>query len=156
MRTCGGDLVTIYRPHDHVWHKGIALSLPHVGTENFWGGPTFRNGAYVQEHNDGAMRHDGFDVADAKDDVVRLDERLTWVTESGADAGHGASPDRRDGPAPTATRGVAARVRDHAGQHQRRQIVIGSPTTAGRPNAGLRRPVLARSALVYWRDGDDA
>ena len=75
--------MTLYRPHDHVWHKGIALSLPHVGTENFWGGPTFRNGAYVQEHNDGAMRHDGFDVADAKDDVVRLDERLTWVTESG-------------------------------------------------------------------------
>ena len=83
VRTLRGDLVTLYRPHDHVWHKGIALSLPHVGTENFWGGPTFRNGAYVQEHNDGAMRHDGFDVADVKDDVVRLDERLTWVTESG-------------------------------------------------------------------------
>ena len=25
VRTLRGDLVTLYRPHDHVWHKGIAL-----------------------------------------------------------------------------------------------------------------------------------
>jgi hypothetical protein len=35
VRTLRGHLVTIYRPHDHIWHKGIALSLPHVGEENF-------------------------------------------------------------------------------------------------------------------------
>ena len=38
LRTLDGDLVSIYRPHDHVWHKGITWSLPHFGHENFWGG----------------------------------------------------------------------------------------------------------------------
>ena len=41
VRTLAGELVTAFRPHDHVWHKGIAWSLPHVGEHNFWGGPTF-------------------------------------------------------------------------------------------------------------------
>ena len=41
ITTLGGDLVSLFRPHDHVWHKGIAWSLPVVGDENFWGGPTF-------------------------------------------------------------------------------------------------------------------
>ena len=144
VRTLRGDLVSIYRPHDHVWHKGIALSLPHVGTENFWGGPTFRNGGYVQEHNDGAMRHDGFDVAAAKDDVVRLDERLTWVTE----AGQTPVAERRRIAAtvlPDADADVAwllafeTTLVNVSGT----EIVIGSPTTAGRPNAGY--------GGLFWR-----
>ena len=40
LRTRAGKVVSLFRPHDHVWHKGIAWSLPHVGEENFWGGPT--------------------------------------------------------------------------------------------------------------------
>ncbi len=50
-RTCtrsaplAGDTVPLFRPHDHVWHKGIAWSLPHVGEHNFWGGPTYVHGA---------------------------------------------------------------------------------------------------------------
>ena len=148
VRTLRGDLVTIYRPHDHIWHKGIALSLPHLGAENFWGGPTFRNGAYVQEHNDGAMRHEGFDVEVAKDDEVRLDERLTWVTESGQ------TP-------VTERRRIAATILPDAGADADAgaawllgfettlvniggaEIVIGSPTTAGRPNAGY--------GGLFWR-----
>jgi Family of unknown function (DUF6807) len=142
VRTLRGDLVTIYRPHDHIWHKGIALSLPHVGAENFWGGPTFRNGAYVQEPNDGAMRHDDFDLAVVKDDEVRLDERLTWVTESGR------TP-------VTERRRIAAAVVPGAGAAwllafettlvnvSGAEIVIGSPTTAGRPNAGY--------GGLFWR-----
>ena len=157
VRTLRGDLVTIYRPHDHVWHKGIALSLPHVGTENFWGGPTFRNGAYVQEHNDGAMRHDGFDVAVAKDDVVRLDERLTWVTEAGQTP---VTERRRIAatvlPDDGRRRGVAARVRDHAGQRQRHGDRDRQPHHGGQAERRLRRPVLARPAVVYRRDGGDA
>ena len=31
IRTFSGELVSLYRPHDHVWHKGIAWSLPVVG-----------------------------------------------------------------------------------------------------------------------------
>src|SRR5688572_13504368 len=36
--TLSGSEVSLYRPHDHVWHKGIAWSLPNVGPANFWGG----------------------------------------------------------------------------------------------------------------------
>src|SRR5688572_5223399 len=48
--TLGGREVSLYRPHDHLWHKGIAWSLSNVevvgsGTENFWGGRT-----YLREH----------------------------------------------------------------------------------------------------------
>jgi hypothetical protein len=157
VRTLRGDLVTLYRPYDHVWHKGIALSLPHVGTENFWGGPTFRNGAYVQEPNDGAMRHDGFDLAVVKDDEVRLDERLTWVTESGR------TPI-------TERRRIAAAVLPGADAAwllgfettlvnvSGAEIVIGSPTTAGRPNAGYgglfwRGPRSFTGGTVVTQDG---
>lgn len=62
VHTLGGDLVSLYRPHDHVWHRGIAWSLPNVGAENFWGGPTYRRGrGYVQLSNNGTIRHEGFE-----------------------------------------------------------------------------------------------
>jgi Family of unknown function (DUF6807) len=149
VRTLAGDVVTVHRPHDHVWHKGIALSLPNVGAENFWGGPTFRAGRYVQDRNDGAMRHDGFDLAVAKDDAVRLGERLSWVTESGQT------------PVTERRRIAAAVLRDDDGSPgdggqawvlafettmvnvSGADIVIGSPTTEGRPNAGY--------GGLFWR-----
>jgi hypothetical protein len=146
VRTLRGDSVTIYRPHDHVWHKGIALSLPNVGTENFWGGPTFRAGRYVQVPNDGAMRHESFEAqADDKTDdeksIVRLDERLRWVTETG------------ETPITERRRiAVAAWPEDDAWvlafettvtNVSGAGIVFGSPTTEGRPNAGY--------GGLFWR-----
>jgi Methane oxygenase PmoA len=141
LRTLAGDLVTVYRPHDHVWHKGLALSLPNVGKDNFWGGPTFRGGGYVQEHNDGAMRHEAFDLAVAKDGVVRLDERLTWVTESGQTPllerrRIAATDEPRDSAWLLAFETTIANVSGA-------DIVIGSPTTEGRPNAGY--------GGLFWR-----
>jgi hypothetical protein len=142
VRTLGGDLVTVYRPHDHVWHKGIALSLPNVGEENFWGGPTFRGGQYVQAHNDGAMRHDAFDVAIVKDGVARLDERLSWVTESGqttvTERRRIAAAVLPDAPA-TWLLAFETTMTNVSGA----DIVIGSPTTEGRPNAGY--------GGLFWR-----
>ena len=141
VRTLGGDAVTIYRPHDHVWHKGIALSLPNLGTENFWGGPTFKDGGYVQLNNDGAMRHDAFDLAAAKAGAVRLDERLTWITE----AGQTPVTERRrvaaiawpdDGAWVLAFETTLTNVSGEP-------IAIGSPTTQGRPNAGY--------GGLFWR-----
>jgi hypothetical protein len=141
VRTLAGDLVTLYRPHDHVWHKGLALSLPNVGTENFWGGPTFRQGRYVTVRNDGAMRHEAFDACAARDGAVRLRERLSWVTESGQ--------------APVAEhRAIAATAwpADSAWllafettlvNVSGAEILIGSPTTEGRPNAGY--------GGLFWR-----
>lgn len=41
VRALGGDTAGLYRPHDHVRHKGIAWSLPNVGPSDFWDGPAF-------------------------------------------------------------------------------------------------------------------
>jgi hypothetical protein len=141
VRTLGGDLVTVYRPHDHVWHKGIALSLPNVGPENFWGGVTFRRGAYAQLPNNGAMRHQAFDLATVKDEVALLEETLTWVTEAGQSffAEHRtitatAWPDEE-----AWVLGFETTMSNVCG----RPVSIGSPTTEGRENAGY--------GGLFWR-----
>jgi hypothetical protein len=146
VRTLRGDEVTIYRPHDHVWHKGIALSLPHVGPENFWGGPTFRDGRYVQLPNDGAMRHESFDLiadngADDKDRAARLDERLRWVTESGQTP---VTERRRIAVAAWPKGGAwVLAFQTTMTNVSGADIVFGSPTTEGRPNAGY--------GGLFWR-----
>ena len=142
VRTLRGDLVTVFRPHDHVWHRGIALSLPHVGAENFWGGPTFRDGRYVQLPNDGAMRHESFEAhPDDNDSAARFDERLRWVTESGQvpvterrRVTVVAWPD--DAAWVLAFETAMTNVSD-------KRIDIGSPTTEGRPDAGY--------GGLFWR-----
>lgn len=152
IRTLGGEIVSLYRPHDHVWHKGIAWSLPVVGDENFWGGPTFVRGeGYVQLPNNGEQRHRAFGEAtdaaadrspeaSASDASPRLLETLDWVTE----AGEAIFEERRT---------IAAAVLDDAswllGFETRlrnvtdRKIPIGSPTTRGRENAGY--------GGLFWR-----
>jgi hypothetical protein len=142
VKTLSGDLVSLYRPHDHVWHRGIALSLPNVGEHNFWGGVTFRAGKYVQLHNDGSMVHESFDLAAVKDDTIRIDERLSWATEI-----------TKETPI-TERRRVAAAAWPEADAWclafettltnvSGQDIVIGSPTTQGRPNAGY--------GGLFWR-----
>jgi hypothetical protein len=140
LHTLAGDLVSLYRPHDHVWHKGIAWSLPNVGPENFWGGPTFVRGrGYVQLPNDGAMVHQGFDRLTADADQVGATERLAWVTQ----AGDTWFEERRrfsvtvDGGAWVLAFGT--RFSNVSGQ----EVVMGSPTTEGRDNAGY--------GGLFWR-----
>lgn len=142
LRTLGGDLVSLYRPHDHVWHKGIAWSLANVGSENFWGGTTYtRGGGYRQLSNNGEMRHEGFDLVACRDGAVRVDERLAWVTEAGQ---LWIREHRRM--AVTAWPDLGAwslafetRMRGVSG----RTIPLGSPTTQGRPDAGY--------GGLFWR-----
>ena len=143
IRTLGGELVSLFRPHDHVWHKGIAWSLPVVGDENFWGGPTFVAGeGYVQMPNNGTQRHRGFEIeADVADGAsARLVESLDWVTEA-------------DETVFDELRTIVARVLDDAAwllafetrmtNVSGRPIPIGSPTTRGRENAGY--------GGLFWR-----
>lgn len=128
VRTLTGDLVSIYRPHDHVWHKGISWSLPHVGPQNFWGGPTFvRDRGYVQLDNNGTQAHRALTVSGT---AVR--QELEWLASDGApwfqeerhlywsvvDGGW--------------VLGFATAMTNVSGA----VVPIGSPTTAGRPNAG--------------------
>lgn len=147
LRTRGGNLVSLYRPHDHVWHKGIAWSLPHLGHDNFWGGPTFvkDRGGYVQLDNDGSMDTVAVDLADDTADptdgadVVRFAHRLDWHTQAGA---HVVSEERD----------LSFRLTDDVWvltfssamtNVSGAQIPIGSPTTAGRDNAGY--------GGLFWR-----
>jgi hypothetical protein len=136
VRTLGGNLVTLYRPHDHVWHKGIAWSLPNVGPANFWGGVTYvRDDGYRQLPNNGSMVHREFETITPSEVTHRLD----WVTEQGETWF-------------TERRGFTVTVGETAwtlgfttsltntGGHE---IAIGSPTTEGRPNAGY--------GGLFWR-----
>lgn len=140
VRTLGGRVVSLYRPHDHVWHKGIAWSLPNVGPANFWGGTTFRRDrGYEQLPNNGTMRHTGFTEVTATHEVVRLAHTLEWVTEQGQvwfTEARSLSFQVVDGA--WALRFATVFTNVSGGE-----IVIGSPTTEGRPNAGY--------GGLFWR-----
>jgi len=152
IRTLGGELVSLYRPHDHVWHKGIAWSLPVVGDENFWGGPTFVRGeGYVQLANNGEQRHVGFEggAADAATGAAapggeartaRVAERLEWITQAGErifDEERTLAASALDDDAWLL--GFATRLANATD----RGIALGSPTTRGRENAGY--------GGLFWR-----
>ncbi len=128
VRTLSGDLVSIYRPHDHVWHKGVAWSLPNVADENFWGGPTFvRDRGYAQLDNNGAMVSralsvTGTTITQQLDWITAEDER--WFAEDRT-LTLSLTPDAWRLDFTTAMRNVSDNP-----------IPIGSPTTQGRPNAG--------------------
>ena len=154
LRTWDGKLVSLYRPHDHVWHKGISLALPNVGPENFWGGPTFVRGrGYVGMPNNGTQLHKGFDTVDVVDGVARVDQQLAWITEGGATwlteqrrlrcsvlpAGSGDTADQGGGAPPAWVLSFETSLTNFRGS----TIAFGSPTTEGRPNAGY--------AGLFWR-----
>jgi len=155
LRTLGGDVVSLYRPHDHVWHKGIAWSLPHVGPANFWGGPTFRRDTgYVQRPNNGTTRHLSFDSVAATDTSVTFAESLAWVTEQGETW----FTERRELGISVADDAWTLRFATRFTNVSGREIAIGSPTTEGRPNAGYgglfwRGPRSFTGGTVHVPDG---
>jgi methane monooxygenase PmoA-like len=142
VRTLRGDVVSLYRPHDHTWHKGIAWSLSDVGGMNFWGGPTYRRGrGYVQLANNGQMRHDSFDELDVDGRSASIGERLTWLTARGD---RWISEHRRIGVTVHADQAAwllsfSTSMRNISGE----EIAIGSPTTQGRADAGY--------SGLFWR-----
>ncbi|MEU8657792.1 PmoA family protein [Actinoplanes philippinensis] len=137
IRTLGGDLVSLYRPHDHVWHKGIAWSLPYVGEHNFWGGPTYVHGqSYVQKPNNGSALHRTLDaLTDAS-----LTHTLDWVSQQG-------DPVITERRALTwAVAGDVSWVLTFASTMTNvsgTTLAFGSPTTKGRDNAGY--------GGLFWR-----
>jgi hypothetical protein len=141
IRTLGGRLVSLFRPHDHVWHKGIAWSLPNVGEHNFWGGPTYVHGkSYVQLDNNGSATHREMTTLTAGGDRVELGHTLGWTSQAGA-------------PVIEERRALAAAVLDEAAwalvfetemtNVSGGTLDFGSPTTKGRENAGY--------GGLFWR-----
>ncbi|MFC0626233.1 DUF6807 domain-containing protein [Kribbella deserti] len=142
LRTLGGRLISIYRPHDHLWHVGIAWSLPHFGADNFWGGPSFRaDRGYVSLDNNGATRHRRTNEIDVTDGVFGYAHDLDWYRSDGT---HVVTEARR----------LTARVEPGSDAWiltfetsmtnvSGSDIQIGSPTTEGRPDAGY--------GGLFWR-----
>jgi hypothetical protein len=140
VRTLRGDVVTAYRPHDHVWHKGIAWSLPVVGDDNFWGGPSYVHGrGYVALANNGTMAHTGFATLSCRPERVDIVHDLEWLAEGGARRilERRSLGVRLTGDAWALTVGTAMTNVGHE------PIALGSPTTRGRPAAGY--------GGLFWR-----
>lgn len=141
IRTRRGDVVSLFRPHDHVWHKGIAWALPVVNDENFWGGPTYVHGQfYVQLPNNGVQQHEGAIDIGLGDGPVSLTHALRWVTE----AGDVLFTEQRTLTAEILSDDAWALTFDtQLTNVSGAAIAIGSPTTKGRENAGY--------GGLFWR-----
>ncbi|MBT2512334.1 PmoA family protein [Arthrobacter sp. ISL-30] len=142
VRTPAGDTVSIYRPHDHVWHKGIAWSLPHFGDDNFWGGPSYRRGRdYQWLPNNGRMDHVKILESGIVGDTFRFSHELSWQARSGLKV---VEETRSFEVAPGADRDSWILLFESAMTNVSGQDVqIGSPTTEGRDNAGY--------GGLFWR-----
>ncbi|KAF2414259.1 hypothetical protein B1729_05885 [Microbacterium sp. B35-04] len=140
LRTRRGDLVSLFRPHDHVWHKGIAWSLPVVNDENFWGGPTYVHGQfYVQLPNNGVQQHEGaIDLETG--DRARISHELRWITEAG---GVLFAEQRALTAEVVSDEAWALTFDTRLTNVSGAPIAIGSPTTRGRENAGY--------GGLFWR-----
>jgi Methane oxygenase PmoA len=157
LRTLGGDLVSLYRPHDHVWHKGISWSLCNVGEENFWGGPTYLEGVgYEQLDNDGTQKHLRFARLDSAPERVDVAEDLEWITQSGERM----FTERRRFSV-LAHPGLGAWQLAYSSEMTNtsgRTVTFGSPTTRGREAAGYsglfwRGPRSFSGGIVVTPDG---
>ncbi|MEV4777147.1 PmoA family protein [Microbacterium sp. LWH12-1.2] len=141
LRTRSGRVVSLFRPHDHVWHKGIAWSLPVVGNENFWGGPTYVHGQfYVQLENNGQQRHRSSTASGTDGEPTAFSHDLDWVTQNGERL----FTERRTLSASLAGTDDWVLIFDTTMRNlSGRDVTIGSPTTRGRENAGY--------GGLFWR-----
>lgn len=146
VRTLSGAPLATYRPWDHRWHKGLAMTWSHVSGQNFWGGPTYTHGApghgYVWRENHGRQVHRAFQSWQTQGDDVSVHEQLDWIASSGESwiseartlRFHSADPARGIWALDFATE--LTNIRDSA-------LELGSPTTHGRPGAGYTG--------LFWR-----
>lgn len=143
LRTLAGNEVTLFRPYDHVWHKGLTMTMAQLSGQNFWGGPTYVHGqGYVQLQNNGRIVHRAWNHLDQTDDGVDLAERLEWITYDGQ---RWIAEERRivvDEINPARgywSMSLQFSLRNTSGH----LLTFGSPTTEGRPLAGY--------GSLFWR-----
>lgn len=142
LRTLGGHPVTGFRPHDHRWHTGLAMTFAEVSGTNFWGGNTYVHGeGYRLLPNLGVQRHIAWETMDAQEQTATLAHRLDWVNHDGSRW-------------LTESRSWRIAVRADLGYWALRYtctlenvsdttLEFGSPTTQGRPKAGY--------GSLFWR-----
>lgn len=151
VRTLSGRLVTVFRPWDHVWHKGITMALPNVGRDNFWGGATYtrQTGGYADLKNNGSQDHERMVALAGDSDLAAFTHVLRWHRQHEP----GAAGTRGDAVF-TEVRTLSATLlpahdawalgwRSTLTNVSGAPIEMGSPTTEGRENAGY--------GGLFWR-----
>jgi hypothetical protein len=148
LRTLAGRCVTGFRPHDHRWHHGLAMTFAELSGQNFWGGPTFTRAAmkYESLDNHGRIDHVRFDRFDAAAALPSLTHTCHWVNHEGQTW----FEDQRE----VAVAGLdpgqgwwSLRLRFSLRNVSDRTLTLGSPTTQGRPDAGY--------GSLFWRGPRD-
>jgi hypothetical protein len=131
----GGDLLTLFKPHDHPWHYGLAMTLTELSGHNFWGGPTFIKGlGYQDRDNQGSQQHQGWMKAPAGGPSLNFSHKLKWVTFQGETL---LEEERRiSAEAPTDEDAWLINFESTLTNVSGRELEIGSPTTQGREMAG--------------------
>jgi hypothetical protein len=143
LRTLSGAPLSVYRPWDHRWHKGLQMTFSHLSGDNFWGGPSFERGqGYVWRRNHGSQLHRTFESRDTRGPEVGVRQRLDWIAASGArwlDETRTLRFHSAD-----AARGIwALDFGTDLVNVRTEPLVFGSPTTNGRENAGYTG--------LFWR-----
>lgn len=144
LRTLAGDEVSIFRPYDHLWHVGLSMTIANLSGENFWGGPTYtrEKAGYVQLENNGRMQHSAWQQISNDNDQVRFVERLKWITRGEAtwlDEERHITVSEINAEAGYWSLDLSFSLVNVTQQ----DIVFGSPTTEGRPEAGY--------GGLFWR-----
>lgn len=142
LRTLQGNEVSIWRPYDHVWHKGLSMTASNLSGQNFWGGATYvRDTGYVQLDNNGRIQHREWQELSCETGMHAV-EHLEWLTSDGT---RWLTEERR----------IAVSEIDPDGMYwsldlvfrlvnsAKYPLVLGSPTTEGRLAAGY--------GGLFWR-----
>ncbi len=144
LRTLAGNEVSLFRPYDHLWHTGLAMTFAQLSGENFWGGATYTREAagYVQQANNGRMQHTSWQEIACDTSGVRCIEHLQWITQSGAtwlDEERHITVSEVEPGAGYWSLDLAFRLTNVSQQ----ALKFGSPTTEGRELAGY--------GSLFWR-----
>ena len=143
LHTLSGRLVSGFRPIDHPWHHGLAMTFAELSGENFWGGPTYVRGrGYRQLRNNGTQRHLAWIDARLDEGRPHLHEQLEWVTQAGETwlaEERTVDVTRVD----EAQSCWALSFQTKLTNCSSRTLDFGSPTTNGRPAAGY--------GGLFWR-----
>lgn len=150
IRTPAGRVVSAHRPHDHRWHKGLAMTISHLSGQNFWGGNTYVPGApghgYVALDTVGRLRHDAFDAFELDNGALSFRERITWLSSEG-EAWIRESRSVRVCPVEVEHAAYIIEFGTELTNTRGQALEIGSPTTFGRPDAGY--------SGFFWRGPRD-
>jgi hypothetical protein len=84
LTTLGGSTVTLCRPNDHPWHKGLGMTLTKVGSTNFWGGVTYtKEKGYHWIANHGRQVHQSWTQQQVKQDKSVFAHVVHWENAAG-------------------------------------------------------------------------